>query len=135
MYDDLSLQQLLEVCGFDEVQVQTPTDSLIDGWDRLYLDTDPDGLLWLPNRLYMEAVQTITPITDVPPRRACLFIVLGPPEPRASRSRVRKRGHILRTREQESQPHHFPLCEGVRLSYPRSEDRSQASSPQTHHGP
>ena len=55
MYDDLSLWQLLAECGFEEAQVQTPSDSLIEGWDQFHLDADPDGSVWLPNSLYMEA--------------------------------------------------------------------------------
>ena len=55
MYDPVSLKRLLNGCGFQQAAVQTANTSFIEGWEDFHLDADPDGSVWLPNSLYMEA--------------------------------------------------------------------------------
>ena len=55
MYDAYSLEKLLKNVGFIETQVQTPTNSYLDEWQNFNLDTEPDGSIYKPNSLYMEA--------------------------------------------------------------------------------
>ncbi|WP_448380083.1 class I SAM-dependent methyltransferase [Gloeomargarita sp.] len=55
MYDSYSLGALLAAVGFTEICVQTPTKSYLDDWPGFHLDTEPDGRIYKPNSLYMEA--------------------------------------------------------------------------------
>jgi SAM-dependent methyltransferase len=55
MYDRYSLARLLKQCGFESVTRRESTTSAIEGWSRFNLDTDPDGSVYKPDSLYMEA--------------------------------------------------------------------------------
>ncbi len=55
MYDRFSLAELLGRCGFEEVRVASPDESGIAGWAGFHLDTDPDGTIYKPGSLYVEA--------------------------------------------------------------------------------
>ncbi len=55
MYDRFSLAELLSQCGFEEVRVASPAESGIAGWVGFHLDTDPDGSIYKPGSLYVEA--------------------------------------------------------------------------------
>ncbi len=55
MYDSYSLGALLAAVGFTEICVQTPTRSYLADWSSFHLDTEPDGSIYKPNSLYMEA--------------------------------------------------------------------------------
>jgi len=58
MYDSYSLGALLKKVGFTEICIQTPTSSYLDAWQSFNLDTEPDGSIYKPNSLYMEAKKT-----------------------------------------------------------------------------
>ena len=55
MYDRHSLAKLLRECGFENPVVRTPTASAVPGWSHFCLDTEPDGTIYKPDSLYMEA--------------------------------------------------------------------------------
>lgn len=55
MYDRWSLEHVLRDAGFQNVQRHTATSSQIANWPDFGLDTDPDGSVYKPNSLYMEA--------------------------------------------------------------------------------
>jgi SAM-dependent methyltransferase len=55
MYDRFSLSRLLDRCGFEDMRVMAPTESGIDGWAEFHLDTEPDGAVYKPGSLYVEA--------------------------------------------------------------------------------
>ena len=57
MYDRYSLTVLLQHCGFDHIQSRTAHDSAIPSWASFHLDTEPDGSVYKPDSLYVEAVQ------------------------------------------------------------------------------
>lgn len=57
MYDRYSLGRALEETGFRGPIVQTAHSSLIADWDRYCLDTEPDGSIYKPDSLYMEAIK------------------------------------------------------------------------------
>jgi hypothetical protein len=57
MYDRYSLKRLLEHCGFSRVVQRSATDSYIENWPQFNLDTEPDGSIYKPDSLYMEAVK------------------------------------------------------------------------------
>jgi SAM-dependent methyltransferase len=57
MYDRHSLGALLEEVGFrDPIQQQADT-SLVEGWSTFNLDTEPDGRVYKPESLFMEATK------------------------------------------------------------------------------
>jgi len=58
MYDNYSLGTLLKKVGFTEIHIQTPTSSYLDEWQDFHLDTEPDGSIYKPNSLYIEARKT-----------------------------------------------------------------------------
>jgi SAM-dependent methyltransferase len=58
MYDRFSLAQILISAGFTNPVQQTPTTSLIQGWVGYNLDTEPDGTIYKPDSLYLEAVKS-----------------------------------------------------------------------------
>ncbi len=60
MYDRYSLSQLLNQCGFESVKQQTALESYIPGWSAFHLDTEPDGSLYKPDSLFIEAVKPAT---------------------------------------------------------------------------
>lgn len=57
MYDRHSLARLLQEAGFEDPQVVGPSESQIPDWTSYHLDTEPDGIVYKPDSLYMEAVK------------------------------------------------------------------------------
>jgi SAM-dependent methyltransferase len=57
MYDRYSLGAALRQAGFDQVQECSAFESQIPGWRDFCLDTEPDGTIYKPDSLYMEAVK------------------------------------------------------------------------------
>ena len=57
MYDRYSLSNLLKDCGLERVVQRTATDSYVAGWTSFNLDTEPDGSVYKPDSLFMEAVK------------------------------------------------------------------------------
>jgi len=57
MYDRYSLAQLLEKTGFQNIQLFGPAESQISGWINYNLDTEPDGTVYKPDSLYIEALK------------------------------------------------------------------------------
>jgi predicted SAM-dependent methyltransferase len=57
MYDRYSLAKLLELTGFQHIIQQTATASSIPNWTSFNLDTEPDGSIYKPDSLYMEAIK------------------------------------------------------------------------------
>jgi hypothetical protein len=57
MYDRYSLALLLEKCGLEKIVQRTATESCIPDWGNWNLDTEPDGTLYKPDSLYMEAIK------------------------------------------------------------------------------
>jgi predicted SAM-dependent methyltransferase len=55
MYDRYSLMRALLVAGFSSPRIVGPAESSIEGWAGLHLDTEPDGRVYKPDSLYMEA--------------------------------------------------------------------------------
>jgi predicted SAM-dependent methyltransferase len=58
MYDRYSLAKLLESVGFKSPRNMGPAESAIPGWVTFNLDTEPDGTVYKPDSLYMEATGT-----------------------------------------------------------------------------
>ncbi len=54
-YDRYSLKTLLTLAGFKEVWVCDAHSGRIEDWSMFALDADPDGTLYKPGSLYMEA--------------------------------------------------------------------------------
>ena len=55
MYDSYSLSKLLNQCGFTEVVERSASKSYLENWPSYNLDTEPDGQVYKPDSLYMEA--------------------------------------------------------------------------------
>lgn len=55
MYDRYSLAALLERAGFASPRQVQAAESKLPGWGRYNLDTQPDGSVYKPDSLYMEA--------------------------------------------------------------------------------
>ncbi len=55
MYDRYSLARALESVGFGESKQVGPSESRIANWSSFNLDTEPDGRVYKPDSLYMEA--------------------------------------------------------------------------------
>jgi predicted SAM-dependent methyltransferase len=55
MYDRYSLTRALLEAGFSLPRIVGPAESAIEGWAGLHLDTEPDGRVYKPDSLYMEA--------------------------------------------------------------------------------
>jgi predicted SAM-dependent methyltransferase len=55
MYDRYSLARLLEHAGFQNPTQRTAFESAIDNWVHFNLDTEPDGIVYKPDSLYLEA--------------------------------------------------------------------------------
>lgn len=58
MYDRYSLRELLSTCGFMNIKQRGASDSNIADWSRFNLDTNPDGSVYKPDSLYMEAIKS-----------------------------------------------------------------------------
>ena len=57
MYDRYSLTVLLEKCGFQNIIQRTATESYIPGWVNFNLDTEPDGTVYKPDSIFVEAIK------------------------------------------------------------------------------
>ena len=57
MYDRYSLACALLEAGFAEPRPVGPAESRIPGWAGFHLDTEPDGTVYKPDSLYMEAIK------------------------------------------------------------------------------
>jgi SAM-dependent methyltransferase len=57
MYDRFSLARALKEAGFAEPRRVVATESAIPSWRNFNLDTDPDGSIYKPDSLYMEAIR------------------------------------------------------------------------------
>jgi hypothetical protein len=57
MYDRFSLPRLLRQAGFQRVTRQTAHTSAIPGWPQYRLDTEPNGAVYKPDSLFMEATK------------------------------------------------------------------------------
>jgi hypothetical protein len=57
MYDSYSLSILLRNCGLEKIVNRTASESYIHDWGDFNLDTEPDGSIYKPDSLYMEAVK------------------------------------------------------------------------------
>jgi hypothetical protein len=57
MYDQYSLTRLLRRVGFADPKRFDASESQIPGWVAYNLDTEPDGAVYKPDSLYMEAVK------------------------------------------------------------------------------
>lgn len=57
MYDQYSLSDLMKRAGFEGVIVQSASSSLISGWAGFNLDTLPNGIVYKPDSMYMEAIK------------------------------------------------------------------------------
>ena len=55
MYDRYSLARSLTEAGFGRARPVGPTESRIPGWADYRLDTEPDGTVYKPDSLFMEA--------------------------------------------------------------------------------
>jgi len=59
MYDHYSLSILLKNCGLEKITKRTADESYINDWTSFNLDTEPDGSIYKPDSLYMEAVKPV----------------------------------------------------------------------------
>ncbi|MEL6495579.1 MAG: methyltransferase domain-containing protein [Cyanobacteria bacterium J06623_7] len=59
MYDRYSLSTVLTHCGFEQIVQRTATDSYLNSWQSFNLDTEPDGSVYKPDSLFMEAYKPI----------------------------------------------------------------------------
>ena len=57
MYDSYSLGRLLTACGFRSVTIRSASESYIPGWPGYNLDTEPDGSVYKPDSLFIEALR------------------------------------------------------------------------------
>jgi predicted SAM-dependent methyltransferase len=57
MYDKYSLTRLLSSKGFKDILFRLPIESYMNNWIDWNLDTNPDGAVYRPNSLYLEAVK------------------------------------------------------------------------------
>lgn len=57
MYDRYSLSVLLKKCGLEQTVQRSATESYIPNWTSFNLDTEPDGEIYKPESLYMEALK------------------------------------------------------------------------------
>lgn len=58
MYDRYSLSVLVKNCGFTNVVRRTASESYIPNWDSFNLDTEPDGKIYKPDSLFIEAIKS-----------------------------------------------------------------------------
>jgi predicted SAM-dependent methyltransferase len=56
MYDRYSLSVLLSKSGFERIMQRSASESYISEWTSFNLDTEPDGSIYKPDSLYMEAI-------------------------------------------------------------------------------
>jgi hypothetical protein len=59
MYDHYSLSVLLKKCGLKSITKRSAYESYIHDWTSFNLDTEPDGSVYKPDSLYMEALKPV----------------------------------------------------------------------------
>lgn len=59
MYDRYSLKILLKKCGFEQILQRSASESYHSTWTDFNLDTEPDGSVYKPDSLYMEALKPL----------------------------------------------------------------------------
>jgi predicted SAM-dependent methyltransferase len=59
MYDRYSLGRMLTRLGFTAIRVHSASTSSIAGWERCFLDYDPDGKIYKPESLYVEGMKGV----------------------------------------------------------------------------
>lgn len=57
MYDHFSLGRLLKNTGFDKIVQRSATESYIPEWSQYSLDSEPNGKIYKPDSLFMEAIK------------------------------------------------------------------------------
>lgn len=57
MYDSYSLGKLLAECGFIKAITRNANESYLTAWSSYNLDTEPDGSVYKPDSLFMEAIK------------------------------------------------------------------------------
>ncbi|MGA7935181.1 MAG: methyltransferase domain-containing protein, partial [Kovacikia sp.] len=57
MYDRFSLTSLLHQCRFQQITQQAADTSAIPHWTNFNLDTEPDGSVYKPDSIYIEAIR------------------------------------------------------------------------------
>jgi predicted SAM-dependent methyltransferase len=57
MYDSYSLGKLLADCGFIKAITRNANDSYLSNWSSYNLDTEPDGGVYKPDSLFVEAIK------------------------------------------------------------------------------
>jgi predicted SAM-dependent methyltransferase len=57
MYDRHSLAMLLGACGFKQIVTRGAAESYVPDWAEFGLDTEPDGSVYKPDSLFMEAIR------------------------------------------------------------------------------
>jgi hypothetical protein len=57
MYDRFSLGRILQRAGFAEPVAMEAHESKIPSWTAYCMDTEPDGTIYKPDSLFMEAVK------------------------------------------------------------------------------
>jgi predicted SAM-dependent methyltransferase len=57
MYDNYSLGKLLTECGFIKVITRNAKESYLSDWSSYNLDTEPNGSVYKPDSLFMEAIK------------------------------------------------------------------------------
>jgi predicted SAM-dependent methyltransferase len=58
MYDSYSLGRLLQACRFESVAVRSASESCIPDWASFNLDSEPDGSVYKPDSLFIEATKS-----------------------------------------------------------------------------
>lgn len=61
MYDHYSLGRALQEAGFVEARQVGAAESRVPDWSGFHLDTEPDGGVYKPDSLYMEAAKPVLP--------------------------------------------------------------------------
>jgi hypothetical protein len=59
MYDHYSLSVLLKNSGLERITRRTAYESYIHQWTSFNLDTEPDGSIYKPDSIYIEAVKPV----------------------------------------------------------------------------
>ena len=57
MYDSYSLERLLQLCGFRNIMRRDAAKSYLENWSGFNLDTEPNGDIYKPDSLYLEAMK------------------------------------------------------------------------------
>ena len=65
MYDEFSLQRLLQSCGFTYVKNMGYLESNIDAWPDFCLDNNPDFSVYQPDSIWMEGIKSFDGLIKV----------------------------------------------------------------------